>query len=551
MERDIVEIKKTITRFVDPELIFKSKCKNEIVAEFQKFNDKYTLDKEPNAFEMIIENLNRRHSFLKTERIHYGKLLTKYVDKISSKPANLIIKNNNQEPKVETALVKKDTNVIEIDSVSKRKPKRSETIQKVLTFNELVQKFNLDVNNKTIYSSEVIKAIKFYIDKTTAAYNYDSDHPMQGIGNGKIKKFRLQSQNEDTESDILQGLAEKQIKNITAQISKNNIPEKTIFRSDSQDNKSGTINEGLFVYQNNVFIYFEINNEILFDINQIIPILKVKDMQKIYNQHKEHINFYLLDKNEFGGYNLRELIYLDIVSEIIINSKCDLRNAFVRDISKILRELCKNQMMSITNDSIKLNNKLIPFIHPITKKEYTQICENKEIMNVLNTRLIEGKNKEISINNFDNKHCMYFIRICVKNDPRIICKSGYSFHVSTRLRELSIMFNTKIELIDVKTVMSQNDEVKFHQNIKLFYPELCYVDLDGKYINECYVFDVNILTFFDKYTTQCLENQNNQDNQNGQQNKKDLIEICKALTLNNKLENDQISRLISLMEKLV
>lgn len=437
-----------------------------------------------------------------------GIIETLYNVSLTNVTVDLVYPKNIKTPVGETKVdeIKVET-VPEITTVAKRaKPKRYNTVEKVLTFDEIVEKYKIDKDNKTKVNLNTLTDLKRICDKSSLRYQCDDDHPMIGIGIGDKAKYRLQYKNHCGQNDDL-----PEITNMLKKIIADEYTNKVVV----MENISTV---GFFAYGDHIFIYYGNPDKALFDIHQILPLLKIQKASQVYNKYVNDITAIFFDKNEFGGYNVRELVPLNVVSQIIINSKVAFKDSFVKDISMILEHQQEKGLMLITNDHFMINpnanpnpnaqlnvNTIVPapitidpnYTHPITKKVYHQTYANKELVTLLDKRIESMQSKEVFIKTFDKKHLLYFLRIQIPNEPRIIVKLGYSYHISDRLQSIKNKWKCSVNLIGLKEIDAEAIELAIHDSLKKLYPDMCYADKSGIVYNEYYVFDNIITKFFD------------------------------------------------------
>lgn len=81
-----------------------------------------------------------------------------------------------------------------------------------------------------------------------------------------------------------------------------------------------------------------------FDIQHVLQLLNLKEntVFKKYNEFYDKITHYTVEKNEFGGYIIRELVAEDVAYDIILSSKSEFSKSFRGSISKIITDARKD-----------------------------------------------------------------------------------------------------------------------------------------------------------------------------------------------------------------
>ncbi len=100
-------------------------------------------------------------------------------------------------------------------------------------------------------------------------------------------------------------------------------------------------------------------------------------------------------------------------------------------------------------------------------------------------------------------HIMYFFVITL-NDPqdknRILCKIGYTSDLIERFKSLEYEYKCKFYLLGMKTIKKEQDEKKFHQQIKKKFPEFVVnLRINNHDKDETYVFDKSLYETFLKF----------------------------------------------------
>jgi hypothetical protein len=120
---------------------------------------------------------------------------------------------------------------------------------------------------------------------------------------------------------------------------------------------SGKLCKQNFVYKNKNFVSYWIHDNPYFDILHVIQAFGYgeKHSRNKYNSFSKFISLRIFHKNEFGGYILRELINEVSTYELILDSNNPLSKSFKKDAAKILSDLRKSNLLSITSDRIHLD----------------------------------------------------------------------------------------------------------------------------------------------------------------------------------------------------
>ena len=390
-------------------------------------------------------------------------------------------------------ITKERPNIADRKRLSQLEP----TVIKIINENKQQFAQNDNLTNETITLDE----IESMLDKKIPNYNiFTENHPMKGITWDKSKqKFQVKNENINTCSKDLDTACQKIIQSFDVK-NTNDFGIKYVIK--------------FFVYHNQYFITYWTNNEPFFDIQHIISVLTLKksSWNDKYNEYHKHIIHFKLHKNEFGGYILRELISEESMTNLIMSSNSTFSKSFKKDISRILSEMRRNGLLSITNESIKLvlprtkkslqemdeeNNKLIaPDTYPIYN--YNDPLDAQFIRHLITI----GANTALS--KFHNKHILYAFIIPLKTDHQdIIIKFGYSESLIKRDGTLKKEYKSNMYFITAKIINGQRDERTFHDHLKNKFPTLIESHIiDGKEKTELYKFSPILLREFDEYLHQ-------------------------------------------------
>lgn len=103
--------------------------------------------------------------------------------------------------------------------------------------------------------------------------------------------------------------------------------------------------------------------------------------------------------------------------------------------------------------------------------------------------------RRIIMNKYSNRSVMYLIIILLENEPKIICKVGYSSKFEDRFVALKQKYNAKdIILIGLKAVNNESQEKAFHKMMEQQRKESKYHGVKGD--TELYVYDDNVQNEF-------------------------------------------------------
>lgn len=142
------------------------------------------------------------------------------------------------------------------------------------------------------------------LDNKIEQYNkYNENNPMQGISFCNERKvYRLRLFNRDTKNKDLKKLAEEAKKMIIL------------------NNKKILVNSYEIKNYKNELISYLHNGIEFFDILHILHKLKIKDKNKKYNEFENKIGHYILFKNNFNGYCIKNLIEKNVVRDMLHSS---------------------------------------------------------------------------------------------------------------------------------------------------------------------------------------------------------------------------------------
>ncbi len=374
-----------------------------------------------------------------------------------------------------------------------------------------------------------VEDIANLLDGQIESYNkYDKDHPMLGVTwNEQRKKWRLRYNKIDKYDIEFDKLCNEMQKHVCPE----NL-EKIV--------KIGT--KSYINYKTKNIILYQSLEQPLFDIQHILVLLNLKNSSEKYNEHKDKITHYGFKKNEFDGYILKEFVPEDAMYQIVMSSNSEFSKEFKKNVSKILVELRKNNLLVIKDDKLMIDMKdgkpnynkknisdesVVSELNCIVQNnDHPQNYNNPYYNTIVHDLVKNGSN--IAWQSYHKEHVMYMFIISLQ-DPekhnRIFCKIGYTADIVTRIKDLMESFNCQFYLIGIKRVKSEQFEKDFHRLIKIKSKNLHHQMLiNNKGKDEVYIFDEILYKEFeaiveeplnrnipesiiDKYITQMVKDQ--------------------------------------------
>jgi|SaaInlStandDraft_6_1057023.scaffolds.fasta_scaffold21789_3 hypothetical protein len=267
-------------------------------------------------------------------------------------------------------------------------------------------------------------------------------------------------------------------------------------------------------YKNKKIIIYQSENEGYFDINHVINLFDSIAERKKYDEYKKDIKICDFRDNDVGGFYIKQYIDKETFFKMILHTNSVFSNGFKDEVAKILDKLTDTGQLTISNDSLIIENsiKIVNKDHFHEEYNYTQTYDNTYLVNFIKNEIIKCKSIDWIKYCDQHIHVMYCF-IMTLDDPtgnnRILCKIGYSADLVTRFKSLEREYKCKFYLLGLKTVHSQHDEKMFHTLLKLQYPELSVnIKINNHDKDELYVFDVKLYNTFLKFDDRVLLSDN-------------------------------------------
>uniref|UniRef100_A0A6G6AA66 Uncharacterized protein n=1 Tax=Borely moumouvirus TaxID=2712067 RepID=A0A6G6AA66_9VIRU len=444
---------------------------------------------------------------------------------------NLI--NNIETLKINGYVKKKDTKEI-IDNLQLIKPKLShEDKNKIKTITELLSKKTLkkrerrewdhskkylvelvnnyyeeynDFDNEDInYDVDIgendlsINEIENILDDKVPKYNkFNKKHPMKGVSYDKTnEKYKIQfNGNSQT------------INKLDDAVNKMKFLKKDKFR----EKISKIFLKNYFLYKNYYFVIYMINDKYYFDIQHIISVLNLQEsyIKKKYNEFSDNIRHYIWHKNKYDGYILRELISERTMYKIVLSSNSKFSKSFKEDVADILKNLRRNNNLTITNKKITLkenpqtNINIIKqeknIMNKMIKENFVPYSyNNPDNLSFIRQLVVMGSYIELS--KYVKKHVLYGFIIPLHNENNhIIIKFGYTEDIIDRIRTLKKEYKSDVYLVRIVTIKGESEEQVFHNLLKSRYENLIEkYSIEEKDKVELYKFNPILLNIFDAY----------------------------------------------------
>ena len=344
--------------------------------------------------------------------------------------------------------------------------KERKVIDKVIKKYE--EEYEETPNDDNIDEEYTIEEVEQILDNKIANYKkYKESKPMFGVKFLEDKnRYRARINNID-----------KTVKNL--ELASNIIMEN--FNPEKNRKNVFFVSKIFFSYNNHFFITYWYNGAPYFDIQHIISTLNLKptSWNNKYVLFSKNIKCQMWHKNQYDGYILRELINEETMYSLLFSSHSEISEQFKKDISKILVQLRKDNKLTITNNSIKLNksknidndSEHSKFIIKTTINAPIYTYNNKNQHKFIQELLSSGANFKIS--KFTNKHVLYMYIISLKRDHSdIIVKIGYTEDLDVRWKSLKSEFKCNIYFVKAKIISGQKAEKKFHNILKTKYEHL-------------------------------------------------------------------------------
>ncbi len=275
------------------------------------------------------------------------------------------------------------------------------------------------------------------------------------------------------------------------------------------------------MYKNKKIVVYIYKNELCYDLNHVINLFdELIYKNEKYDQYKSKIIYYQLKDNQYGGFYIKEFINEKTFYDIILHSNSVFSISFKNDLSDLLVDLRNKGLLTIQNDTLKINNgkldkktkskELTNIDHFDKPCEYTQTYDNLMLVDFVAKQINDFK--KVKIGKYYKLHVMY---LCIMTVPdsqglnRIICKVGYACDIIDRMRTLASEYKCKCYVIALKTVLNVKDENEFHKTLKILYPELIInMKISDTEKTELYVFDDKLYTTFLSYKDKVQFNEN-------------------------------------------
>lgn len=267
-----------------------------------------------------------------------------------------------------------------------------------------------------------------------------------------------------------------------------------------------------FEYKKCNFVTYKYGDRLLFDIQHIMQVISndKRTTERKYASFSKYITNYIVVKNEFGGYFIRELIPEETMYELILSSNSDFSKSFKKEVSQILVKLRQSGQLVLTEDKMQVveydrhnaqdetvnaNLQLIQ-LGQVSPSTY----DNPEYE--LYVRKLISKGCDISLMTYNKQPTMYFV-ILALNDltgkNRIFCKVGYTDNIAQRFKQLSEEYKCNVFLVALKGVKNKKKEAEFHEMMHNNCKYITYdMKINGKKKDEIYIFTRSIYHSFMK-----------------------------------------------------
>lgn len=370
---------------------------------------------------------------------------------------------------------------------------------------EVKSKRNKLTTNEKIKNTILVEKA---IDKTVSLYNnISATKPMEYVTLVKIKsRYKYRAHNEsfkllyDTLEEACEAIMEDSNKHLVAKYGNNVKVEDIIVPND--------VPKRFFTYDSHNFVCYWYENTIFFDIRHIVPTLK-KILHKnsiSYNNCLKHVTRYLWYKNDYSGYNLRELINEKTFYEIILACKAGTSETVRLDIGRIIRAVRNNEF--IIDDQL-LHQVLNPIPKSNTHDDLIKILDTGIVPydydnpdHLIYAQYLVSKGAYCDITKYINRKVLYAILLVLKNpsNTKIIIKFGYSKDILGRFMQLKNEYNCDIFFIDAKIINSEKEETVFHNQLKAKYDDLIKSHTIYRYKKtEIYYLNPVLMKDFDDY----------------------------------------------------
>lgn len=185
--------------------------------------------------------------------------------------------------------------------------------------NKIIKKYEEEYeendNEDEINNKKTPEEIEEILDDKIDKYNkYTKNHPMKGVTfDNKTKKYQIKYNNIRTHSKSLYDACEKIINN---ELQTNDRLKNMICIPNKKLKKIYHEEEEIRIIE---YIYNDIQ---LYDILHVIENLcyKKSHAHDKYKEYQEHLKYFLICKNIYGGFFIREFVTRDIVKKILAKS---------------------------------------------------------------------------------------------------------------------------------------------------------------------------------------------------------------------------------------
>lgn len=329
------------------------------------------------------------------------------------------------------------------------------------------------------------------LDQLVKKYNgFSEKHPMDCVSYNTAKEtYIVRYENETASSKKVENICSKALEFMRHNLG-NNFSQ--IVSSDKM----------MFEYKNQSFITYRHDDKLFFDIRHVINAIssekRLQDMK--YQTFSQQITNYIVVKNEFGGYIIRELIPEETMYEIILSSNSDFSKSFKKDVSKILVKLRQTGQLVLTNNELQVvnydrtnaqNEEINEALQAVLQRQISPCTYDDSVYEKYVKKLV-SRGCEIPLMKYNKQPTMYFV-ILTLNDPtgknRIFCKVGFTDDIATRFRSLSDDYKCAVFLVSLKGVKSEKKEKEFHKLMHSTHSYQVYdMKVNGKKKDEIYIF---------------------------------------------------------------
>ena len=460
-----------------------------------------------------------------TDKLHIQQFLNIINHKIASK--DMITLNGLK--KIVVGIINKI--VVDVEQV-KDDSKKNTNMKTLLTTNNKSDVCDV-IDNKTVEEIEEL------LDGGISCYNkFNNDNPMMGVHFSQYhKRYNIEINKFKTSSVKLDDACMKVVKKMKT--------DNAIIGGENQV-------KFWFKYKNKILFVYQIKNDLCFDIQHVLKLLNLHKsaFNNKYNKFSSDIEHQLWQKNKFNGYILRELISEATMYELIMSSTSDFSKHFKKDVSNILVQLRSNNLLTIQNNTLQLNNNITSSkidttneqCHKtqvgVSKQNGLQAQDTLQKDNIIDNNSVSVLKNESNMNNdhymifkqaashklfsydsiqdisfvkhlvrngsdiiltkYINKNVMYLVLLPIKTSTNLmIIKFGFTDNITNRLKTLKDEYKCNIFLLELRLVNTRSQEEQFHILLHKKYPD-CVFDYatGGKNKNELYFLAHNLVMEF-------------------------------------------------------